>query len=323
MAEDAMGFTSSWAPFLVGFIAEKRACGYRYETQVKNLRPLDRWWSEPNARPSLSCVWAERFIAIHPGEAPGGPPGRASLWRELARYGLRQGIGAYIPPLDTQARAPRSFVPYIYTRGELRLLFATVDDLPYTQRSPRRTFTLGLLLRLLYGAGLRLGEALGLRHEDIDSREGILTIHHGKNQKDRLVPLAPSLADRLAAYRHRFAGAAADPLFLSPVGRQAIHHGTIQDIFPKLLQRAGLPPRRGHQGPRLHDLRHTFAVHRLESWHRAGEDLEAKLPILSAYLGHTTLRDTYYYLRITASFFPEITRRLQAFTGDVIPGVQP
>ena len=81
MSKDTMGFTSSWAPFLAGFIREKRACGYCYETQVKNLRPLDRWWSEPSVQPSLSCIWAERFIAVHPGEAPGGPPRRASLWR--------------------------------------------------------------------------------------------------------------------------------------------------------------------------------------------------------------------------------------------------
>jgi len=324
MSKDTMGFTSSWAPFLAGFIREKRACGYCYETQVKNLRPLDRWWSEPSARPSLSCVWAERFIAVHPGEAPGGPLHRATLWRELARYGLRQGMDAYVPPFDTQPRAPHSFIPYIYTRGELQTLFATVDGLPYHNRqSPRRTCTLSLLLRLLYGAGLRLGEALGLRHGDIDLREGVLTVRHGKRQKDRLVPLALGLAERVAAYCRRFPGAAADPLFLSSPGRRALHHSTVQGFFPKLLQRAGLPPRRGRHGPRLHDLRHSYAVHRLESWHRAGEDLEAKLPILSAYLGHTTLRDTYYYLRITASFFPEITRRLEAFTGDVIPGAQP
>jgi integrase len=234
-------------------------------------------------------------------------------------------MDAYVPSLDIQPRAPHSFVPYIYTRGELKTLFATVDGLPYHNRqSPRRTCTLSLLLRLLYGAGLRLGEALRLRHGDVDLREGALTVRHGKRQKDRLVPLAPGLAERVAAYCRRFPGAAADPLFLSSPGRRALHHGTVQGFFPKLLRRAGLPPRRGRQGPRLHDLRHSYAVHRLESWHRAGEDLEAKLPILSAYMGHANLRDTYYYLRITASFFPEITRRLEAFTGDVIPkGAQP
>ena len=320
MPNDQMGFCSQWALFLANFVREKRTCGFKYKTQRTALLPLDRMWCEPGApHPSLSRVWAERFIAARPGEAPSCPPQRASLWRQLAQYGLRQGKEAYIPPTHSTPLAPREIVPYIYSRSELKALFATIDQHPYASWSPRLTFTMPVLFRLLYGAGLRLGEALSLRHGDFDTGEGVITIHQGKNQKDRLVPVAPAVAKRLATYCHRFPGMINEPIFLSPVRQHALSLHGVESLFLRLLKRAGLPPRQKKRGPRIHDLRHTFAVHRLEKWYLAKENLEAKIPLLSAYMGHKTLRDTYYYLRITSSFFPEIAHRLEAFTGDVIP----
>jgi len=320
MAKDLMGFRSSWAQFLSDFIREKRACGYRYATQDNTLQPLDRMWCERGAPdPSLSRAWAEKFIAVRPGESPANTAKRASLWRELARYGERRGMAAYIPPTGTLPLASRQFAPYIYSRAELQQLFLAIDRYPASTAWPGRTAMLAVLYRLLYGTGMRVGEALGLNHADFDSREGVITIHQGKNQRDRLVPLAPALAKRLASYCRRFPGDRNAPIFLSPMRQHALDHSTVNRHFHSLIESIGLPPRQNRRGPRLHDLRHTFAVHRLEKWYRAGESLDAKLPLLSAYMGHKTLHDTYYYLRITSSFFPEITRRLEAFAGDIIP----
>jgi integrase len=180
-----------------------------------------------------------------------------------------------------------------------------------------------LLFRLLYGAGLRISEALALRIGDYDQESGVLCIRESKNRKDRLIPLAPKLAKRVISHIQRFPGSVDTPLFLSPRRTHEITYARIAAVFQgALLPRAGLPPRRDRKGPRIHDLRHTFAVHRLENWFRAGENVEAKLPYLAAYMGHANIQDTYYYLRITQSFFPEIVRRLEAEVGDIIPPVE-
>jgi len=181
---------------------------------------------------------------------------------------------------------------------------------------------MGLLFRLLYGTGMRLGKALRLAPGDFDPRDNTLTISQGKNRRDRIVALAPSVAWRFREYCQRYPSNDNTPIFLSPLRPRALTQNAVRKTFRCALSAAGLPPRVKGCGPRIHDLRHTFAVHRLENWYYAGENLEAKLPILAAYMGHANIRETHYYLRITASFFPEIARRLDAFTSDVIPQAQ-
>jgi len=232
----------------------------------------------------------------------------------------RQGVHAHVPERHELPIRRHEYCPYIYSRCELAALFDAVERLPYRSISPRRIPNFRLLFRLLYGAGLRLGEALRLAIGDMNRNSGVLTIRQGKNRKDRIVPLAPGLAARVVEHVDLFPGGPDTPLFLSPFRRHAIDQESVQHAFrTELLTLAGLPPRVRGTGPRIHDLRHTFAVHRLERWFLDGHDVQSMLPYLSAYMGHTHLRDTYYYLRITASFFPEITRRVETRTAGVIP----
>lgn len=225
----------------------------------------------------------------------------------------------YLPDAGVLPISCRSYAPFIFTRKQLGALFAAADQTSVHHSFPRRPWILGLMFRLLYGTGMRLGEALALNMGDYDPIENVLIVRHGKNQTERFIPLTASLGERLREYSKRFPGNVDTPIFLSPKRPRALYHGCIQNNFRKILITAGLPARVHRVGPRVHDLRHTFAVHRLENWYLAGEDITSKLPILSVYLGHRELRDTYYYLRITTSFFPEITRRIEAYAGDVIP----
>ena len=321
MREDHLGFQSPLATVLAEFVREKRAFGYKYRAAVSYLRRLDRMWLAPDAgKPELSREWWDCFIRLRPGESVTSPACRMSVWRELARHARRSGIEAYLPGAHVAPIHRRSYyVPFIYTRPQLGAMFMAADQASVHHCSPRRPWIMGLMLRLLYGTGLRLGEALGLTMGDYDPPENVLTVRQGKNQKDRLIPLAPALGERLQGYFRRFPGDVNTPIFLSPQHHRALLHNGIEKLFRGLLIKAGLPPRANRSGPRIHDLRHTFAVHRLENWYLAGENLTAKLPILSVYMGHSSLRDTYYYLRITTSFFPEIARRIEAFAGDVIP----
>ena len=321
MYKEPFGFQSSLAEVLTSFVKEKRACGFTYNMEVWHLRQLDQLWSAPGAQvTAVSREWFQEFVRVRPGKSPGCPARRASLWRELVRHARRRGLEGYLPDAGVLPIRCRSYAPFIFTRKQLGSLFAAADQATVHSCSPRRPWFMGLMLRLLYGTGLRVGEALALNMGDYDPIQNVLIVHQGKNQTERFLPLTASLGERLREYGKRFPGNVDTPLFLSPkCPRAAVYGGCIRRNFRKLLITAGLPARIRRVGPRVHDLRHTFAVHRLENWYLAGEDITAKLPILSAYLGHRELRDTYYYLRITASFFPEITRRLEAYAGDVIP----
>lgn len=313
-------FQSEQASLLTEFYQEKRSCGYKYQSGFILLHQLDRLWLDSeDEKQDLSRIWLERFIQKRSDESPHGPIRRTSIWRELARYARRKGLPAFLPGRDIAPIFRRPYIPFIYTRSQLNDLFRTADEAAANYHCPRRPYMMGLILRLLYGAGLRLGEALALRIGDYDPNQNMLTIRQGKNQKDRLIPLSSALGGRAQEYFRRFPGMPTTPIFLSPCQDAPIQHACIEKTFRNLLPKAGLPPRVHRVGPRIHDLRHTFAVHRLENWYLAGEDLTAKLPILSVYMGHKNMRDTYYYLRTTASFYPEIARRLEVYVGDVIP----
>ena len=325
MSKNLFGFHSAFAGMLTGFVREKRAVGYKYGgATLRALRSLDRFFSSCGAdAKSLSRNLGEHFISRHAKTSPCAAWRRALVWRQFAEYCRRQGMDAWSPEYSSFPIYRVDFCPFIYTRPQVASLFAAVDVLPRLSRTPRRTANYSLLFRLLYGAGLRIGEALALRICDWDQTSGVLRICQGKNRKDRLIPLSPKLADRVTTHIRQYADEANMPLFLSPQGNHTLSCCVINHTFRNtLLPQAGLPPRHKRQGPRIHDLRHTFAVHRLENWFLAGENIEAKLPYLAAYMGHTNIRDTYYYLRITQSFFPEITRRLEAKVGDIIPRME-
>ena len=321
MDENDFGFGSHFAEIMAALVSDKRARGYPYNKELQLLRRLDRMWQEPHIEPAgLTQKWAERFIALRPTETSGnGSAKRASVWRQLAKYASNSGLNAYFPDPALSPLISVAYTPFIYTRAQLAAFFRAVDGLPANWRSPRRPWAMGLLYRLLYGAGLRLREALELIYGDFDSGEGTIVIRHPKNGKARSLPLASSLVARLKEHINRFPDNARTPFFHSVRRKVAMHSSAVEVTFPDLLRAAGLPPRAKRAGPRIHDLRHTFAVHRMENWLYAGEDLNAKLPVLSAYMGHAGVKHTYYYLRLTHQMHPNIAARFSAHVGDIVP----
>jgi integrase len=175
--------------------------------------------------------------------------------------------------------------------------------------------------RLLYGCGLRVGELLQLVVGDVNLAEGVLTIRDGKFHKDRLVAIAPSLVTRLRAYDGAIAMGRRDrayPFFPAPSGGHYTYT-TLYHTFRLVLSIAGIAHGGRGAGPRLHDLRHTFAVHRLAAWYREGAELSARLPVLSTYMGHRSLHETDCYLRLTAELYPDLATRLEDAYGYLIP----
>ncbi len=180
----------------------------------------------------------------------------------------------------------------------------------------------GTALILLYLTGLRAGEAVHLTVGDVDLARGVLHIRHAKFGKARLVPLAADLTARLARCHAAVEQARGPrgpdaPFFPGPTG-QPCAIAVVRYSFRKLLAAAGLPRRRGDRGPRLHDLRHSFASLRLLLWCEQEADLGAQLPLLATYLGHVGLTSSQRYLQLTADLRGEVTRRHQARFGSLI-----
>jgi site-specific recombinase XerD len=174
-----------------------------------------------------------------------------------------------------------------------------------------------MLLLLLYGAGLRIGEALFLTLANVDLPAGILTIRESKFYKTRLVPMSPALTGILATYMEQCAKehpARPDAmLFLTRGGNPVVRH-TAENIFSRLRVRAGVIRNDGGRyQPRLHDLRHAFAVHRLVSWYRQGADVQRLLPQLATYLGHLHIAATQRYLTMTPELLREAGQRFERY----------
>ncbi len=313
-------FQSSLATVMTQFIQEKKACGYQYDEEIRQLKHFDLYLSgEKLSRPELPRPITRKWLAKHPHESTRTHQHRISVVRQLAKFMIRLGYFAYVPEEGLEVREETSFMPRILTYAEIQKLFQAVDQLVPTARAPLRHIIMPEIFRLLYGCGFRLGEVLKLRIQDVDLNQGVLTVRQGKLGKDRLVPPALSLVHRLHKYAAYLGNRPANTFFFpSPNGGawslQATYH-----IFRKLLLECGIAHAGRGRGPRVHDLRHTFAVHTLVRWYREGADIDAKLPLLAAYMGHQNIRGTQQYLHLTAELFPEINKRVNAEFSDVIP----
>ena len=306
--------------FMALFIAEKQACGYGYVAERALLGRFDRFLAEQGLRePALPRDLVEQWVAKRPQESPGTQRLRFGLTRHFATFLTRHGYPAYVPDAHRMPRRPSSFVPYIFTHDEVGRLLQAADALPFRTSSPLRTHSVPALFRLLYSCGLRVSEALHLQVADVDVEVGVLTIRQSKFRKDRLVPLTPALTQRLRQYADVVGHRPAEAVFFPAPHGGAYSQGRLYPVFRHLLWVSRIPHGGRGQGPRLHDLRHTFAVHRLAQWYRDGADLQAKLPVLATYMGHRTLRGTQHYLQLTAELFPDLSTRLDAAYGACIP----
>jgi integrase len=178
-----------------------------------------------------------------------------------------------------------------------------------------------VLFRTIYACGLRASEARLLRFGDVDVDTGVLTIRDAKGGRDRQVPVSAALRDRLAGYHARVAGRTGGDWFFPGTAGQPLTLANIDKNFRRFLWQARIPHGGKGHGPRVHDLRHVFAVNNLRSWFAAGEDAGALLPVLQAYLGHSSIAGTGYYLRLTAESCPHIAAAIQHAFGDIVPPV--
>jgi integrase len=313
-------FIGPFADSLTGFVREKRASGYKYDTAIVYLLDLDVFLKNEMASASgLTRDGVEHWTRKRPNEHEKTHSGRISILRQFALYLNRQGIQAYVPPRG-KVFCKSVFVPRIFTHEEIRRMFMKLDNLPCFSYMPYRHLALPELFRVLYGCGLRIGEALNLKMSDVDLVNGVLTVHNAKFGKERFVPMAPALTQRLRIYSSKLSIVKPEAYFFPGSDGRHIGRNTAYNCFREILWQMGIPHIGRNRGPRIHDLRHTFAVHRLLRWYQEGADLGVMLPRLSTYLGHVGMGGTQRYLHMVAELMPEVTRRLEATVGHVIPG---
>jgi len=313
-------FQCSLAPLMEQFIHEKRACGYKYRAEARLLASFDRFLSNEVMPPKeLPRSITKKWLAKQRHEKVITQHRRISIVRQFAIFMRHQGYNADIPDGLLGAKKDNVFLPRILTHTEIAQLLQAVDQIPPNARSPLRHIIMPEVFRLLYGCGFRLNEVLSLHVADVDLNQGILTVRQGKFGKDRLVPPALALVVRLQKYAADLGVRPSDAFFFPSQQGGPWSIKTVYSLFRQLLLKCGIPHAGRGKGPRVHDLRHTFAVHALLHWYREGADIDAKLPVLATYLGHQSLAGTQRYLHLTAELFPEIELRINASFGDVIP----
>jgi integrase/recombinase XerD len=233
---------------------------------------------------------------------------RLSVVRGFARHLATLDPACQIPPADLLAAPSHRPPPYIYSAEEIAALIHAAG----TIGAPLPSATLQALISLIAASGLRVGEALALDRGDADLDTAMLTVT-GKNDQTRLVPLHPSTASMLAGYalrRDQLCPHPASPAFFITSTGQRVQQRGVAETFARLVVLAGIQAPPGRRRPRVHDLRHTFAVTTLTRWYRDDADVQAQLPVLSAYLGHSCPEATYWYLQATPELLALAAGRL-------------
>ena len=294
------------------YLATRQALGFKLRGYRSRLTDFVAYVDQVGATTissELALTWA------HPSPKTSiptrGPSG--SLIRGFARYLKMLDPACEVPPADllTHRRRPRP-EPYLYSDAEVMALLDACSRLS----PPLRAATYRTLFGLLAVSGLRVGEAIHLNRDDVDLERGLLVVWQGKFRKAREVPLQPSTVEALRTY-----GQQRDELrrrrkqtcfFISTVGTR-LCQSAVHATFAQLVRWVGLQPKSPACRPRIHSLRHTFAVATLLGWYRAGDDVMAKVPLLSTYLGHVGPVATYWYLQATPDLLAQAVGRLENF----------
>lgn len=317
-------FYSIYGPFIMDFLLLKRSLGYKYSAGEYELGKFDRIASQrEESTIGITKELASAVCEKQPNESDKSRVNRMQVLRQFAIFLNDMGHPSHIVDLPSFRQ---TFMPYIFTNEEISGLFDTCDSLRANNRNPRTgMFFIPVLVRLLYATGIRIGEALDLSIHDVDIKAAHLKVRDSKNGRERLMPFSTSMSlvlqDYLRFRERRAIRNEVDHLFVNSEG--PISKGLPYKWFRKILFRSGIPHAGRGVGPRLHDLRHTFAVHSLVAMSEKGIDLYYSLPILSTYLGHRSLSATDKYVRLTAEMYPSLIEGVNKACPNIFPDINP
>jgi integrase len=305
------------------FLAHKRAIGRKYHSEEAELRLLVGFAEQRGAvrLDQLTPVLLDDFLASRPRSRPRSFNHLLGVVAGLLDWAVAHELLHASPLRARRRRVTASRIPFLFDAAQTRRLLAAAAALPDNSRAAQRGATYRTVFALCYGLGLRAGEACQLRVGDIDLERDLLVVVGGKFGKTRLVPHGPRIAALLGEQVERDRAAARSlgpdaPLF-SFDGHRPIHPGTASQVFHHLVAALALRAPEGVCPPRLHSLRHSFAVGCLLRWYRQGLDPAARLHQLSTFMGHVDPVSTAVYLTITPALLDEGNRRFEAFAEPV------
>lgn len=300
------------------FLAYKRSLNRKYATEASTLRLLEQFLAASGIE-TLATVTAqdiERFLASRPRSRPRSYNHLLGVLKRFFDWLVMQELVAATPVHASPRRNTGQRIPYIFDLAQARHLLETARQLPDQPKGPQRGLVYETVFALLYGLGLRVGEVARLQVGDVDLSRNVLTIRQTKFAKDRFVPFGPNMAARLQRYFVEHFGTAppdpAQPLFSFAQGK-AVNPDSISLTFHALVPKLALENRPGVSTPRLHDLRHSFAVGTLLRWYREGIDPNTRLLHLATFLGHVDPASTAVYLTITSELLNEASTRFRDF----------
>jgi integrase/recombinase XerD len=304
---------------LADYLALRRALGYKLIEDGQVLAQFLTFVEQAGAEhitTELAVQWATHSHKASPARQAH----QLSRVRLFAEYLSGIDHQTQIPPRNLLPAHYRRRPPYIYSEQQIRRLITAAEQLP--SATGLRAHTYATLLGLLAVTGLRIGEAIALDDDDVDLNEQVLLVRQSKFAKDRLVPIHESTAQVLGEYaamrRSCHPQAQSHAFFLAERGTRLIDC-TVRQTFVLLCRRTGLRAVDAHHGPRLHDLRHTFAVGTVQRWYHQGLDVDVQMPLLATFLGHGHVSDTYWYLSAVPQLMALAASRLQLSSGRPSP----
>jgi len=300
--------TATLEQALNDYLGVRRALGFKLAENGRQLVDFVAYMQTADASTvttELAVAWATQPATC----TPVWWARRLAMVRGFARHLKAIDAATEVPPLGVLPYRCRRSAPYLYSEADIAALLAAARGLP----SPQRAATYETLIGLLAVTGMRSGEAIRLDRDHIDWDEGVVLVWNSKFQKSRAIPVDPTSLDALRRYERIRDAHCLHPhspaFFLSTTGTRLIA-GTLHRVFARLVRQAGLD-QPGRRLPRPHDLRHRFAVHTLIGWYRAGVDVEAHMPLLSTFLGHSHPENTFWYLSAVPELLLLASQRLE------------
>jgi integrase len=313
------GFKSGFSSKLNYLVKQKRSLGISFSTGMMYLQHFDEMcckrYPDANVLTKEICL---AFAIKRPTENGTTFRNRISPLREFAKFLIARGEDAYVIPTDLAKKSPKH-LPYIYSKEDISAIWNELDNMEPVSYLPARHLTLPAIMRTIYCCGLRPIEATRFEPSDVDLSTGQLYIRESKGHKDRIVMMADDLTEFLSAYNDKISSMFPNrKWFFVDYSGGFCKNKWLNVAFLPIRRKLGLCGINGKL-PRLYDFRHTFATHRLYLWMREGADLDAKLPYLSAYMGHVQLSDTYYYIHLV----PEQYEAMSGFDFSRFEGLLP
>jgi integrase/recombinase XerD len=302
---------TSLRPAVKDYLAMRRSLGFKLRDMGYCLHHFVSFMEQEQTS-VITAELALRWAQQPQGVLPSHWATRLSFVRTFARYWSAIDPRTEVPPIGLLPYRPKRATPYIYSDEDIQQLLKAAWNLPSS--TALRPWTYYTLFGLMVVTGMRISEVIHLDHDDVDLEEGLLIVRLTKFSKSRMIPLHHSTVDKLKAYikrrEHLFPQPSVSRFFLSNRGTP-LTDCMIRWTFVKLSRQIGLRKTGDSFGPRLHDLRHRFAVRTLLHWYEAGVDVEKRLPVLSTYLGHAHVTDTYWYLTAIPELLEFTKHRLE------------